>query len=149
MIYLTRLPENVPIVANDNASPEMILWWQEVVEQIETSVNEIIEAQAAAAAADAAAAAAQGTADGAQTTADGAATDAQTAQATADSALALATTAVQQDQAAAPVYSAYAGQTVSAVYVQAEAQATDDAVKAASDALVSLIAALQAANVLT
>lgn len=56
---------------------------------------------------------------------------------------------VRQDQTAAPSYSAYAGQTVSAGYVQAEAQATDDAAKALGTALVALVTALQAANVLT
>lgn len=56
---------------------------------------------------------------------------------------------VSQDSQASPAYSAYAGQTVSAGYVQAEAQATDDAVKAASIALDTLIDRLVAANVLT
>lgn len=56
---------------------------------------------------------------------------------------------VRQDQVAAPAYSAYAGQDVSAAYVEGEAQATDDAVEAVGAALASLIAALQTANVLT
>lgn len=56
---------------------------------------------------------------------------------------------VRQDQVAAPAFSAYAGQTVSAAYVQAEAQATDNAAKANAIAIAALITALQAANVLT
>lgn len=56
---------------------------------------------------------------------------------------------VRQDQSAAPVYTPYAGQTVSVLYTQAEAQATDDAVKALGVAVDALITALQAANVLT
>lgn len=56
---------------------------------------------------------------------------------------------VSQDDAAAPAFSAYAGQTVSAGYVQAEAQATDNAAKANATAIAALIAALQTANVLT
>lgn len=98
MIYLTRLQQGVAIVQADrSADPNFTIWWEEVVKQIEQSINEIIEAQEAAAAADAAAAAAQGTADGAQTTADGAATAAGDAQSTADTALGLAQTAVQQE----------------------------------------------------
>lgn len=56
---------------------------------------------------------------------------------------------VRQGQAVAPVFTPYAGQTVSAAYVQAEAQATDDAAKANSIAIAAIITALQAANVLT
>lgn len=41
-------------------------------------------------------------------------------------------------------YAAYAGQTVSAAYVQAEAQATDDAVKALAARVIALEAALRA-----
>jgi len=51
--------------------------------------------------------------------------------------------------AAAPSFTAYAGQTVSAGYVQAEAQATDDAVKALAVSHGALITALQTAGVLT
>lgn len=56
---------------------------------------------------------------------------------------------VRQDQAAAPAYTPYAGQTVSAAYVQAEAQATDDAVKALGAVVDDLKTAIQTANVLT
>ena len=56
---------------------------------------------------------------------------------------------VRQNQTTAPVYSAYGGQTVSAAYIQAEAQATDNAVKAVSAALASLVTKLQTINVLT
>ena len=56
---------------------------------------------------------------------------------------------VRQNQAAKPTYSAYAGQTVSVGYVQAEAQATDNAVKALGTAMASLLAALDTANVLS
>lgn len=56
---------------------------------------------------------------------------------------------VRQDQAAAPAYTPYAGQTASVGYVQAEAQATDDAVLALGAAFDDLVTALQTANVLT
>ncbi len=56
---------------------------------------------------------------------------------------------VKQNLHAAPAFTPYAGQTVSAAYVQAEAQATDDAAKANSIAIAAIITALQAANVLT
>lgn len=56
---------------------------------------------------------------------------------------------VQQDQAAAPSYTPYAGQTVSAGYVQAEAQATDNAVVALATAFDTLLTRLDTTNVLT
>lgn len=56
---------------------------------------------------------------------------------------------VRQDQAARPAYSAYAGQTVSAAYVQAEAQATDNAVKALGTAFATLLTRLDTVNLLT
>lgn len=56
---------------------------------------------------------------------------------------------VRQNQAANPVYSAYAGQTVSVGYVQAEAQATDDAVKALAAAFALLLTRLDTINALT
>jgi hypothetical protein len=49
---------------------------------------------------------------------------------------------VGQNGTAAPSYSAYGGQTMGAAYSQAQAQATDDAIKAASAALASVIAKL-------
>lgn len=58
-------------------------------------------------------------------------------------------TYVQKDQEAAPSFTPYAGQTVSAGYVQSEAQATDDAVGSLASTVDSLITALQAADVLT
>ncbi len=56
---------------------------------------------------------------------------------------------VDQDQAAAPAYTPYAGQTVSVGYIQAEAQATDDAVVVLGAVVDGLKTALQTANVLT
>lgn len=56
---------------------------------------------------------------------------------------------VEQDGAAAPAYTAYAGQDVSAAYVEAEAQATDDAVAALATVVETLITRLQTANVLS
>lgn len=56
---------------------------------------------------------------------------------------------VEQDGAAAPSYTAYAGQDVSAAYVEAEVQAIDDAVAAIGTALDTLIDRLQTANVLS
>lgn len=56
---------------------------------------------------------------------------------------------VRQDQAARPAYSTYAGQTVSAAYVQAEAQATDNAVKALATSYATLLTRLDTVNLLT
>ncbi len=56
---------------------------------------------------------------------------------------------VDQDQAAAPAYTPYAGQTVSVGYIQAEAQQTDDGLKDLATAFDDLKTALQTANVLT
>lgn len=56
---------------------------------------------------------------------------------------------VRQDRAAAPAYTPYVGQDVSAAYVEVEAQATDDAVFALGAVVGSLITALQTAKVLT
>jgi hypothetical protein len=56
---------------------------------------------------------------------------------------------VRQDQAARPAYSAYAGQTVSVGYVQAEAQATDNAVKALATSYALLLTRLDTVNLLT
>jgi hypothetical protein len=56
---------------------------------------------------------------------------------------------VKSGVVAAPAYTPYAGQTVSATYVQAEAQATDNAVKALGAAVHNLIVALQSAGALT
>lgn len=50
---------------------------------------------------------------------------------------------VRSGQTAHPSYSPYGGQTVSAAYVQAEAQATDNAVKAASTAIDAINSKLQ------
>lgn len=58
-------------------------------------------------------------------------------------------TYVQKDQQTAPSFTPYAGQDVSAAYVEAEAQATDDAVAALASTVDDLITALQAADVLT
>lgn len=49
---------------------------------------------------------------------------------------------VQQDQTAEPSYSTYTGQTISNPPTQAQVQATDDAVKAASTAIASIISKL-------
>ncbi len=56
---------------------------------------------------------------------------------------------VRQNQAANPAYSAYAGQDVSAAYVEAEAQATDDAIKALATAFATLLTRLDTVNLLT
>jgi hypothetical protein len=56
---------------------------------------------------------------------------------------------VRQNQAANPVYIAYAGQNVSAAYVEGEAQATDDAVKALAAAFATLLTRLDTVNLLT
>lgn len=56
---------------------------------------------------------------------------------------------VRQDQAAAPAYTPYAGQTVSNPPTQAEMQALDDAVKAQGVFLAALVTALQTINALT
>lgn len=55
---------------------------------------------------------------------------------------------VRQNQAARPSYTPYAGQTVSVGYVQAEAQATDDALKAISTAFDTLLTRLHTVNLL-
>lgn len=56
---------------------------------------------------------------------------------------------VRQDQAARPSYTAYTGQDVSAGYVEAEAQATDDAVVALATAFNTLLTRLDTVNLLT
>lgn len=56
---------------------------------------------------------------------------------------------VRQNQAARPSYTPYAGQDVSAGYVEAEAQATDDAVLALSTAFDTLLTRLDTVNLLT
>jgi hypothetical protein len=56
---------------------------------------------------------------------------------------------VRQNQAANPAYSTYAGQTVSVGYVQAEAQVTDDAVKALATSYATLLTRLDTVNLLT
>lgn len=56
---------------------------------------------------------------------------------------------VRQDQAARPSYTPYAGQNVSVGYVEAEAQATDDAVTALSTAFNTLLTQLDTVNLLT
>jgi hypothetical protein len=56
---------------------------------------------------------------------------------------------VRRDQASAPIYSTYAGQSISNPPTQAQCQATDDAVKAASAALASLIGKTQTVHLLT
>ena len=56
---------------------------------------------------------------------------------------------VRQNQAARPAYTPYAGQDVSAAYVEAEAQATDDAVKALATAFDTLLTRLDTVNLLT
>ena len=56
---------------------------------------------------------------------------------------------VRQNQAARPSYTPYAGQDVSAAYAEAEAQATDDAVKALATAFDTLLTRLDTVNLLT
>ena len=159
-IRIPNLTQSNPLVDREGrATNEFIRRLGDVFKTITDAVNGIITAQNAADAAAADAAAAQGAADGAQTTADQGVTDAATAQATADAAQALAATAVQQDvglpwidatgTASRALYTSYAGQTVSAAYVQAEAQVTDNAVKALSQGFVALVNDLKANGVLT
>ena len=56
---------------------------------------------------------------------------------------------VRQNQAARPSYTPYAGQTISVLYTQTEAQATDDAVLALSTAFDTLLTRLDTVNLLT
>lgn len=56
---------------------------------------------------------------------------------------------VRQNQAARPAYTLYGGQTVSVGYVQAEAQQTDDKLKALSTAFDTLLTRLDTVNLLT
>lgn len=56
---------------------------------------------------------------------------------------------VEQDQAAAPSYTAFAGQTITDPPTQAEVQAIDDGLATLGTAMEDLISALQTANVLT
>jgi hypothetical protein len=56
---------------------------------------------------------------------------------------------VRKNQAARPSYSAYGGQTVSGSYVQAEAQATDDGLKALATAFATLLTRLDTVDLLT
>ena len=56
---------------------------------------------------------------------------------------------VRQNQAARPAYTPYAGQNVSVGYVEAEAQATDDAVLALSTAFDTLLTRLDTVYLLT
>jgi hypothetical protein len=56
---------------------------------------------------------------------------------------------VRENQAARPAYTPYAGQNFSAAYVEAEAQATDDAVLALSTAFNALLTRLDTVNLLT
>lgn len=124
-------------------------WWQSVVEKIEAqeAAQDALIAQLTATQADLAA-----------TQTDLAATQSDLSVAVADIAAAQTaitgitsdlTNYVLKDQTAAPVYSAYAGQTVSNPPTQGEVQDLDDAVVALSAAVVGLIAALNTADVLT
>lgn len=56
---------------------------------------------------------------------------------------------VRQNQAARPSYTVYGGQTVSVIYTQAEAQQTDDKLKALSTAFDTLLSRLDTVNLLT
>lgn len=137
--YPQNLSAKLPMV-NDDGTPsaQFQRFWQTSIARLVGSIN--------------AAAAAQTSADTAQDQAIAALAAAVVAQTTADAALTEAVADdryVQQSQAARPTYSAYAGQTISAAYVQAEAQATDDAVKALSTAFVAALTALNAAKVLS
>jgi septal ring factor EnvC (AmiA/AmiB activator) len=147
---LPRIPRTTPIVdATGKVMQTFQQWWQSVVEKIEaqeTSQDQVIADLTAA------------QADIVTTQTDLAATQADLAVAVADIAAAQAaitgittdlTGYVLKDQAAAPAYSAYAGQTVSNPPTQAEVQSLDDAVTALATAFVSLKTALQTADVLT
>lgn len=109
---------------------------------------EFVEAQEAIAAAEAELVAQGDAIDDANTdiTAANAAINALDARIDAYDALA---PFVRQDQAARPAYTPYAGQNVSAAYVEAEAQATDDAVLALSTAFDTLLTRLDTVNLLT
>lgn len=174
MVTIPRLQRTVAITSNDG-KPLAVFhqWWQTVAKSIEGAFDQLeqqlIDIQAAQAAADAAqdsAIAAQADATdaladalAAQSTADGAVTDAGVAQATASAALGLATTAVQQDVGAAwtaptgtasrATFATYAGQTVSNPPTQAEVQAIDDHLVILSQRMKAVIDDLKANGALT
>jgi len=86
-IKLPRLPIGTPIVEDNNsASTTFAIWWNSVCDQLESSVNGVIDAQNAADAAQAAAVTAQAAAVTAQASATTATAAAATAQATATTA---------------------------------------------------------------
>lgn len=155
-VQIAYLQESQPIIADQSGRPAswFIRSLNTVFKSLVGAINGVIAAQnaadaaaAAAAIADTKAVDAQDSADTAQTTATGAVSDAATAQAQADAAYALAGTKVTKNQTAAPAYTAYPGQTISAIPTQAEVQALDNAVKAASAALASTISKLHSADV--
>lgn len=111
-------------------------------------LNEFIDTQASLAAAEAELADQGDAIDDANTdiAANNAAINALDARIDAYDALA---PFVRQNQAARPAYTPYAGQNVSVGYVEAEAQATDDAVLALSTAFDTLLTRLDTVNLLT
>lgn len=132
---LPRLQRRIALVGKEgNPTQEFQIWWQRFAEQIESQLAAING----------------NTADIAANTADlaAAAVSLSSLDARIDAYDALSPF-VRADQAAAPAYTAYAGQTVSNPPTQAQVQALDDAVKALSAVVVTLIARLQTVDVLT
>lgn len=104
----------LPRISSTTVSPEFQVWWQQVVEAIEESLNSLQDAIDAVAAAQAAA-------DAAQTAADAA----NTAAATADAAAASAQTTADDITAASTLANSYVtGLTLSATDAGADATIT-------------------------
>lgn len=126
--------------------------WNEAMTTIESNINDILAAQAAAAAA-------QTSADTAQTSADDAQTSADNAQATASSANANANTRVLKSAGPsflAPTgtlsrtaYASYVSAVVSNPPTQAEVQAISDGLQALSQHVVAVITDLRSNQALT
>lgn len=162
-IRITAIQQAQPIVQDKEGRPSsyFVRALNDLFGRLAQTINALIVNQNATADAQDSANAAQGFAEAAQSAADSAGmsadaaslaansalADAATAQAQADAAFALAGTKVTKDQTPAPIYSTYAGQTISAIPTQAEVQALDDAVVSLSSALSSVITKLQAIDV--
>ena len=158
-LKLPRLQRAVTIVGEQRTpATGFIQWWQKVCETIEQVVNDLSATIADLAAAVARLTTAEGDIDtlDADLAAHIAAPDPHPQYQTETEGDARY---VRQDQTAAwadpsgalvrTTFASYAGQNVSAAYVEAEAQATDDAAKAVSQRLAALITDLRANGTLT